>query len=77
MFDRDGDGNVTLAEFTEFMHSDSVVGRLGGSKLEKQLIARIFNAIDRDGSGGIDFSEFMQCIHERDDGNLEIRIMLQ
>ena len=76
MFDKDGNNEISEAEFAEFMNSEIVTGQLGGNKLEPELISKIFKALDNSGDGKVDFQEFMKIIHEREDGNLELRIKL-
>ena len=76
MFDTDGSNEIDATEFANFMNSEIVTGQLGGNKLDAELITKIFTALDQSGDGKVDFQEFMKIIHEREDGNLELRIKL-
>ena len=76
MFDTDGSNEIDETEFANFMNSDIVTSQLGGNKLDPELISKIFKALDDSGDGKVDFQEFMKIVHEREDGNLELRIKI-
>ncbi len=58
LFDKDGDGTITIKELGIVMRS------LGQNPTEVEL-QRMINEADEDGSGTIDFEEFVQMMARR------------
>jgi len=54
VFDRDGDGRISLAEFSQVLHDDSLQRSIGTDKLREMI-----QEFDLNGDGEIDFDEFM------------------
>lgn len=54
MFDRDGNGRISIAEFSKVLQDDSVQRNFGPDK-----IAEMVKEFDTNGDGEIDFDEFM------------------
>jgi calcium-dependent protein kinase len=54
MFDRDGDGKISLAEFAKVLQDDSLKRNLGHEKMHEMI-----KEFDLNGDGEIDFDEFM------------------
>ena len=56
MFDRDGSGNVEVAEIA------AILGE--GLKCDKKVWEEIVKEVDRDGNGKIDFKEFKEMMNK-------------
>jgi calcium-dependent protein kinase len=54
VFDRDGDGRISLAEFSQVLQDDSLQRSIGTDKLREMI-----QEFDLNGDGEIDFDEFM------------------
>jgi calmodulin len=61
LFDRDGDGSITINELRTVMHA------LGQNPTEAELQGML-NAVDADGNGVIDFPEFLIMMTRRTSG---------
>jgi Ca2+-binding EF-hand superfamily protein len=58
MFDRDGDGNITLAELTEAL-------RTLGQNVAREDVRQMVEEADLDANGVVDFPEFLALIANR------------
>ena len=59
MFDRDGNGTISIAEFAKVLQDDSVKKNLGEDK-----VAEMVKEFDLNGDGEIDFEEFMAMMQK-------------
>ena len=59
MFDKDGDGNISVTEFQKSLHEL-------GMHWSGDDVKAIAGFADSDGSGNIDYNEFASSIQERD-----------
>mmetsp|Transcript_21025 Transcript_21025/g.33594 ORF Transcript_21025/g.33594 Transcript_21025/m.33594 type:complete len:188 (-) Transcript_21025:198-761(-) len=65
LFDKDGDGVITVDEIYEVFTS------LGFSKYSKQDVKQMVDAIDIDGNGTVDLDEFIVLLRQKKSGKYE------
>ena len=57
MFDRDGNGKISISEFAQVLEDDSLKQSLGTDRISDMI-----KEFDLNGDGEIDFEEFMSMM---------------
>jgi calcium-dependent protein kinase len=62
VFDRNGDGKISMAELEQVLASGNVEAAMGANAVKE-----LMKEVDTNGDGEIDFQEFMQMMRKQDD----------
>merc|ERR1719359_1680803 len=63
VFDRNGDGKISMAELETVLASGNVEEAMGANAVKE-----LMKEVDTNGDGEIDFNEFMQMMRKQDEG---------